>query len=191
LIEAGAADGGVAYCIGVGTNATFDLGLAAAGYEVHSFDPTPRALIYAEQERLGERGVRFHPVGIWNEPKSLRFFAPSNRQHVNYSVVDLHGTGDYIESACERLPDVMRRLGHSELKLLKLDVEGSWRPILDDMIDTGIRPKQLCVEFDSPTSTRKILSMVQKLEHVGYTVVWFERENFLFVLKSELEKVNG
>ena len=37
----------VCCCVGVGVNATFDLALAERGHEVHSFDPTPRALDYA------------------------------------------------------------------------------------------------------------------------------------------------
>ena len=124
--------------------------------------------------------MRFHPIGIWNEPKTLRFYAPSNREYPNYSVVDLHGTGETIEAECGRLADVMQRLGHERIDLLKIDVEGSWGPILDDMIASGVRPTQLCVEFDSPTSTRKMLRMIRKLEAAGYRVEWFERENFLF-----------
>jgi FkbM family methyltransferase len=175
----------ICYCIGVGVNASFDIELANKGFEVHSFDPTPNALTYAQNTNLSTKGITFHPIGVWNEEKTLRFFSPGNTAHANFSVVDLHGTGEFVEAKCERLSWIMQRLGHEEIDLLKLDVEGSWGPILEDMIDSKIFPGQLCVEFDSPTSTRKILSMIRLLARAGYQVAWFNRENFLFVRTSK------
>jgi FkbM family methyltransferase len=171
----------VCYCVGVGLNASFDLALASRDYEVHSFDPTPKAKDYASRENLAEKGVHFHPLGLWNEQKVLRFYAPSNPLYPNYSVVDLHGTAECIEAQCETLEHIMAKFAHRKIALLKLDVEGSWPSILEHLLTSAIRPGQLCVEFDSPTSLAKILRMIRLLKDAGYTVAWFQRENFLFV----------
>jgi FkbM family methyltransferase len=151
---------------------------------VHSFDPTPLAMDYA-RTHLAQTGVHFHPLGVWHKSTRLKFFAPSNRRHANFSVVDLHGTGSYCESQCERLADIMLSLGHTRIDLLKLDVEGSWMPILDDMLTSNVRPQQLCIEFDSPTSLSKMLRAINSLKGANYRVEWYHNENFLLSRAGE------
>ena len=124
--------------------------------------------------------MKFHPIGIPNETTTLRFFAPSNRGYANYSVVDLHGTAEAYAAKCERRCEVVLGLGHRQIDLLKIDIEGAWQPVLEDMIESGVRPRQLCIEFDSPTSVGKMVRMIGKLREVGYRIQWFKRENFLF-----------
>jgi FkbM family methyltransferase len=171
----------ICYCVGVGTNATFDIALANMGCEVHSFDPTPMALKYSEKH-LERKGVHFHPIGVWENSKTLRFYTSSNKSYANYSTKDIHGTEEYIEAKCHSIDEILNELNHDHIDLLKLDIEGSWLKVLLDMLSKGITPKQLCVEYDTPTSILKIIRISKILKNSGYILVWRDRDNHLYKL---------
>ena len=180
-VPADTAPGAVAYCGGVGLDATFDFALAERkGLEVHSFDPTPGSIRYMEKSNRGR--VQFHPWGLLDEERTVRFHAPADSRHANWFVDNLHGTSDFFDAECMTIGDAMRRLGHGRIDLLKIDIEGSWDRVLDRMLDDGILPETLCVEFDSPAPLWRVRPMVLRLEEVGYSLVRSERENCVFLL---------
>lgn len=181
----------ICYCVGVGVNATFDFGLAKRfGCKVYSFDPTPRSIKYMAEHADRDR-VTFLPVGVWKTDEVLKFYAPANRNHANWSTADLHGTAEFFTANCKRLSTLMRELKHDHIDLLKLDIEGSWEPVLYNMIAEKISVGVLCVEFDSPTSISKALQMVKALRAQGMEVVYMERENFVFISRSLLGACAG
>lgn len=94
---------------------------------------------------------------------------------------DIHGTSKYFLADCRRLADVMREFGHERLDLLKLDIEGSWYEVLEDVITSKIAISVLCVEFDTPTSLFKARRMIRHLRKAGFIPVHREKDNFLFV----------
>jgi len=172
----------ICYCAGVGINATLDMALAAKfGCNVYSFDPTPRSIEYFKSLQYDRTKLQFLPIGMWSEDTQVKFFAPANPMHVNHSSVDLHGTGEYFTAECRRLKTLMAGFGHAHLDLLKLDIEGSWMPVLRDLVASKISLSALCVEFDSPTSLRRIREAVELLARYGLRVVHFQGENFTFV----------
>lgn len=173
--------GAVAYCGGVGQDATFDLALAEKqGLEVHSFDPTPGSIAYMERENRGR--VQFHPWGMLDRDDTIRFHAPLDPSHANWFVDNLHGTDDYFEAPCFTVATIMEKLGHDKLDLLKIDIEGSWGQVLDGMLKSGIHPRVLCVEFDSPAPLPRVRRTVTALKKVGYKLARRDKENCVFVL---------
>lgn len=177
-------EGFVCYCIGVGDRVTFDLDLVERGCRVFAFDPTPESIEYMKRVDYDEERLTFEPYGVWSENTTLRFFAPAASGGVNWSVVDLHSTGEYFTAECKTLSTLMAEHGHDRIDLLKLDVEGAWEPILDSMLRDGIRPRILVVEFDSPTSIGKIRRMVARLDKAGFALGHFRGEDFLFVARG-------
>jgi hypothetical protein len=75
------------------------------------------------------------------------------------------------------------------LQLLKLDIEGAEIEVISDLLDKGVRPKQILVEFDelnvpSPKSFERIDFINAKLESHDYVCVWTDGQaDFLYVLK--------
>jgi FkbM family methyltransferase len=183
--------GAVCYCFGVGVNATFDIGLAQMGFDVYSFDPTPRSLQYMRSLGKAADSVTFVPFGVWNDDCEMRFYAPANRRHANWSTADLHGTGEYFVAECKRIEHLAKELGHDHVDLVKIDIEGSWGPVLEDMVDSGCLPRVLQVEFDSPTSLRKQRRAIRLLRDSGLAPVHRDRENFVFVSMAALEPVTS
>jgi len=170
----------VCYCAGVGEDASFDLSLISQfGCNVWAFDPTPRAIAYATT--LSDSRFHFEDVGIWSETTEMEFFAPRDPTHVSHSIDNIQGTTDSFVARCESLTDVMKRLGHDRVDLLKLNIEGAESAVLEAMLVSGVRPAQLCVAFEAietPLATRR---RIQRLGAAGYAVTHAERSNYLLV----------
>ena len=177
----------ICYGVGVGCDVTFDLALHERfGCEVHCFDPTPRAINYMLDLDAKAKGLAFHTWGLWTSDTTLRFFAPADKRKTSHSVLDLNGTGEYFNAECLSLETIQSRLGHERVDLLKMDIEGAWRPIVEHLTARGVRIPVLCIEFDSPTSIPKVLHATRRLEHIGYRLAHYKKENFLFVHNSVL-----
>ncbi|QKK07444.1 MAG: hypothetical protein HND58_04250 [Planctomycetota bacterium] len=177
----------ICYCVGVGCDATFDLALRErVACEVHCFDPTPRAINYMQDLDAEAKGLRFHTWGLWTCDTTMRFFAPADKRKTSHSVLDLNGTGEFFEAECLSLATIKSRLGHDRVDLLKMDIEGAWRPIVEQFAAARVAIPVLCVEFDSPTSIPRVLRAIRKLEQAGYHLAHYTKENFTFIHAAAL-----
>ena len=175
---------GVAYCVGVGTNASFDEALATQyRMRVFSIDPTPIAVKHMASLNRDEARHRFLPVGMWNADTVLRLYAPMSAS-ANLSAHDIHATGRYIEMPVKTLRTIMREQGHDRIDLLKIDIEGSWLEVIEDVCRTDVPVSILCAEFDSPTSPWKALRAIKALRARGFDLVHADRENLIFVQRD-------
>ena len=168
----------VCYCAGCGEDISFDLALIDQFHcDVFAFDPTPRAIQYVKANTGGNSHYHFNELGLWDKKAILKFFAPSNPQHVSHSLLNLQHTADYIEVPVERLSTIMRANQHEQLDLLKIDIEGAEYKVLDSVLADGLKIRVLCVEFDEywhPLDSdyvKRIRSYVQRLLSFGYVIV--------------------
>lgn len=179
------ATGAVCYSGGVGEDISFDLALIErCGCRVWAFDPTPRSRQFVVD--LARRNVlpeefEFCATGLWSQRARLRFFAPADPSHVSHSITNLQGTRDYFEADCRSIGEIARGLHHDSIDLLKLDIEGAEHEVLESMLQDGILPRILCVEFDQPASVKRVRRTVQSLLGSGYEMVWLEGWNCTFV----------
>lgn len=172
----------ICYSAGVGTDITFDLELIERfGCKVYALDPTPKAVKFMKQAET-HPNLHFLPVGLWSHSGMVEFYAPRSRQHVSYSIKNLQRTSSYISCPCETLEQVLARLGHTQLDLLKLDIEGAEFDVLDSILDGTCMPRVLLVEFDQPASFRRIRGTTRRLCRLGYMLTSLENWNFTFVL---------
>lgn len=178
--------GAVCYCAGVGEDISFDAALVEAYYcEVYAFDPTPRAIEYVAKN--AQEFARFHflPVGLWSEEATLKFYQPKDPRHVSHSVMNLQGTQAFFIAPCRTVAAIMASNGHTSLDLLKLDIEGAEYAVLSDVLDKGILPRVLCVEFDQPASPWRTISMVKQILGRGFDLVSIESWNYTFVFRGD------
>lgn len=181
--------GDVCYCVGVGVSVSFDLALIDLGCRVYSFDPTPQSIEYMDRLDYDVSRLTFVPVGVWSSDTQLTFHAPANKASPNWSVMDVHSTSEVFHADCRRLATLKAEYAHDAIGLIKLDVEGAWEGILDDMLASGVSPKVLAVEFDSPTSIRKVRRMVRRLSDEGdLLLAHFAREDYLFVRADSIPR---
>lgn len=197
----------VCYLVGAGEDISFDLEVSARyGCPVHIFDPTPRAIAHFELLRNNlRRGGRtpcatsptgfypdylpslvdrlyFHPVGIWNEDTTLRFFAPQNEAHVSHSLVNIQHSDRSIEVPVRRLSGLMREMGHQQIDLLKIDIEGAEYQVIESILTDQIEVSILCIEFDESAANHldsgylgRIEACLRSLLSAGFQVVAKEK----------------
>lgn len=171
----------VCYLAGVGEDISFDLQLIDRfGCGVYAFDPTPRAIAYAEITDVPSLFILM-PVGLWSSDTNLRFYAPANPEHVSHSIVNLQDSDDFFEAPVRGLSSLMSELGHTRIDLLKLDIEGAEYEVIDQMLNSDVDVRVLCVEFDQPTPLSKALGYVSRLKNAGFTPVAIDGWNVTFV----------
>ena len=175
--------GGVAYCAGVGEDASFDRSLADRGLEVWSFDPTPRSVSYIESK--GE-GLNFEAVGWWDREGEEKFYAPAESSHVSHSIDNPGGSTDFFQAKVSPVREIQSRLGHQFLDLVKMDIEGAERVVVPDMLKRGPFPSVLCVEIDYPFTTRRLWLFVKQVCSAGFVLCKVEQRNYTFVQRSWL-----
>lgn len=166
------------YCIGVGRDATFDFALAERGAEVHSFDPTPAAIEYMDQNNADR--VSFHPWGVLNKDSTMRLYFSMPQNPGLYFAHDLHKTNKFHEVPCYRMATIMQKLGHEAPYLVKMDIEGGWYEATLDMLNSGICPTFMEIEFDSPAPIWRVARVYRALREAGYRLVLRQGDNAVF-----------
>lgn len=172
----------VAYCFGVGEDATFDVELVSRfGCKVHSFDPTPASAAY--MSRYLEKGpnLHFHAFGIWSRDEVRRFFVPRDPTHISHSITNLQATSSYFVAECKRLATIMDELHHRSVDLIKMDIEGAEYATLNNILDEGLTSSVLCVEFHAPWQSWRGPRLINRLKQSGYALVAVDGWNYTFV----------
>jgi FkbM family methyltransferase len=179
----------ICYCVGCGEDISFDLALIEKySCTVYAFDPTPRAVAYVSQIARDIANYHFEPIAIWNKAGMTRFYVPRDQRNVSHSITNLQGSGEYIEVKTKRLSQIAQEHKHERISLLKLDIEGAERAVIETILEDKICVELLLVEFDelataSRERTSLLRELVGKLLGAGYELFWIERLNFTFVLR--------
>lgn len=141
----------VVYSLGVGDSIGFDLRVIADyGAEVHAFDPTPASVAMLANRDLPER-FHFHPWAVTGVDGPVSFQHRRRKdggQSMMMSVVRTGPAhGDAIEVPGYTLPTIAAKLGHPRVDLLKMDIEGAEYDVIEGLLASPLRPRQLLVEF--------------------------------------------
>ena len=178
--------GAVCYCVGAGVNITFDLELARRfRCEVYTIDPMPRAKRHFDEVASGVGGLHFVPLGLWSSSGRMRFYIPPKGR--SHSIVNLYRTNAFFEADCVTLPDLMARLGHADLDLLKMDIVGAEFEVLESMLAAKVPVRILCVAFYQPRPIGQVVRMVQRLREAGYRLLHIDGLNFAFLKTLDSE----
>lgn len=164
----------VVYSFGIGEDISFDTAfIATYGTTVHAFDPTPKSLAWLRGQDLPTRLV-VHDYGIAAFDGEIAFYPPENDAHVSHTVLDRPATKDRaIHVPVKRLRTIMSDLGHTSLDILKMDIEGAEYDVIDDMLSSGILPRQVLIEFHHRfpnVGLAKTTAAIQKLRSAGYAL---------------------
>lgn len=170
-------DRSIVYSFGVGTDISFDEGVIDTfGPTVFAFDPTPRSIEWIKANNTRPDKFIFRPWGISNEDKFAQFHPPQNDAYVSFSIDNIQKSEKgAVEGQVYRLVTIMKKLGHSRLDLLKMDVEGAEYNALDDILGSGIEIGQILVEFHHRFYERgaaKTRDIIRRLNSRGYRIFW-------------------
>jgi len=162
----------IVYSAGIGTDISFDLEMIREfGLTIHAFDPTPKSVAWVQAQRSPPQFV-MNEVGIADYDGTAEFFAPRNRSHVSHSLVHQRNVGEEsIRVRVARLATLMRERGHTELDVLKMDIEGAEYAVIESILQEKIPIRQLLVEFHHrflPDGKARTEKAVHALRGAGY-----------------------
>ena len=164
----------IVYSFGIGEDASFDLEVISLyGVELHAFDPTPRSIDWVEKQSWPAK-FHFHPIGIGSSDRVATFFPPENPDHVSHSILERESSASAIQVKLRRLATIAETLGHREIDILKMDIEGAEYEVVDDLVKTPeVEIRQILVEFHHffPSITVEATNIaIRQLETAGYRV---------------------
>jgi FkbM family methyltransferase len=136
----------VVYSGGVGRDITFEHELVAKfGCSVVLLDPSPTGCETMSLPANQIPQFKFIPVGLAGSCKTLKLAPPKYPGEGSWFKSD--GGGNTIEVPCEDLVTLMQKNGHSQIDLLKIDIEGAEYEVLYDLLKRRLPVKQVLVEF--------------------------------------------
>lgn len=129
----------------------------------------------------------------YKNEEDLKFYEPPEEEHVSYSITNWRGdyskNSKFISVKSKTISSIITEEDIKDLSLLKLDIEGSEVPVLHNMLDKNIFPKQIAVEFsdlwrNEYITTFKFIYIFLRLKLSGYKLINMQRyPNLLFIRK--------
>jgi FkbM family methyltransferase len=164
----------IIYSFGVGKDISFDLAIIKEfGATVHAFDPTPESIKWVKSHRVPESFI-LHEYGIADADGQMMFYPPENPDHISHSILERSETACRAVSVeVRKLRTIMRMLGHDEIDLLKMDVEGAEYSVIKNVAANNVKIRQLCVEFHhffSHIRFEKTVESIDLLNELGYLI---------------------
>jgi FkbM family methyltransferase len=163
----------IVYSVGVGNDISFDLSLIEKyGVTIHAFDPTPKSIQWIQNQQLPVQ-FRFHESGLAATDGTANFALPENPDHVSASILNNSGNTNFFVGEVKRLQTIMHELNHSRIDLLKMDIEGAEYEVIDDIVTSKVKIKQLLIEFHhrfAGVGIEKSKDAIRKLQENGFAV---------------------
>jgi FkbM family methyltransferase len=186
----------IVYAAGVGRDISFEHAIADRfGPTVHLLDPSPTGLetmALAENQRPE---FVFHPLALAGYSGELELAPPGNAAEGSWISRDGDAqepstTGAVVRVPCETVGSLMKRLGHSHIDLLKIDIEGAEYGVLESLLAENLPVRQIAVEFHNgvlPGIPRsRTIGMLSKLFRNGYRIIHKGGSNHTLLRKEEL-----
>lgn len=166
--------GAVVYSIGIGEDISFDLSLIDQfGVEIQAFDPTPKVKKWLASQKLPAQ-FHFHELGIADFDGEALFHLPPREDWVSHSMIPARQySQECIRFPVTRLSTAMQRFRHTQIDLLKMDIEGAEYAVIADMVREQIPVQQLLIEFHhrlSAFGTKETKQALSRLEASGMRI---------------------
>lgn len=195
---------------GAGLDISFDVAIVEK-YQSHVFifDPTPKARAHYEKlcqntlenkptsinskedyhiQKKNLKHLSFFGLGLWDKSEFIKFYEPSNPEHISHSALNIQKTDKYFEAEVVRLGEFMQQQKYEALDLLKLDIEGAEYKVIDSILEDELNIKVICIEFDeihSPLDKKylsRIWQRIQALQKNAYLLIGIDTSyNFTFM----------
>jgi FkbM family methyltransferase len=168
---------GIIYSFGVGTNISFDLELIDGfDCDVFAFDPTPKSIEWIKNQKL-PANFNFYEFGIDKKDGMVEFYLPDNPDHVSATVFSESPVKKtkVVTVPMKSFGSIINELGHTQIDVLKLDIEGSEYDVLNFVLESGVAIRQILIEFHHrmpyiKDGLNKTKNSVELLRNNGYVI---------------------
>jgi FkbM family methyltransferase len=163
--------GWVCYSAGAGADVSFDIELLNLGAFVRAFDPFRPFREKAERETGGNPRYSFDEVAIAAADGPVIMFGRQDSGGGSVSAVNLYGVETAHEIQGRSVPSLMAEHGDGEVRLLKMDIEGSEYDVLRSLDLAALGVQVLCVELHEHRPAHEAKALLAHLGDQGYEVV--------------------
>ena len=188
----------VVYSFGIGEDVSFDEALIELfGCTVYAFDPTPKTKEFLSKRESSEKFL-FFDYGLYNLNGFIEFYLPPNPNHVSGTTynrwVDREDEIKMIQVPVRSFGTIVKELRHDLIDILKMDIEGSEYVVLDDILSSGVKIKQILIEFHhrfKGVGIRRTKEAIKKLRNNGYEIAAISnsKEEYTFVKSDYFTRV--
>lgn len=181
----------IVYSFGIGNNYSFECNLTNTyNCKVFSFDPSPEVVYKMKEEQL-PYNLKYYEYGLSDIDGIKAFHIPSSgKAGKNYSEFYRPGVDtSVVNLQVYQLSTLMKKLGHTHLDLLKMDIEGSEFIVLPNILQTNVQIKQLCLETHArifPNSIEKMQWIKKLLNQKGFLLISNESNEQTYIHNSLL-----
>lgn len=184
----------IVYSIGIGEDVSFDLDIIKNfNCNVFGFDPTPKSISWVKSQNLNKLFV-FNEYGISKYSGLVKFYLPQNKNHVSGSSRKNSNLDEkeLISVPMKSFLDIVNSYNHTEIDVLKIDIEGSEYDVLFDILKSGIVVKQILIEFHHrmfKNGARLTKESIKLLNDFGYKLFAFSdsHEELSFIHENYLK----
>lgn len=176
----------IVYSFGIGEDISFDKAIIEKhNCQVFGFDPTPKSINWIENQEL-PANFNFLNYGLSEKSGLFDFYLPKNPDWVSGSMViqDNLNTNEKISVEMKSLEDIVKELGHEQIDVLKMDIEGSEYNVIDSILDSKVFVNQILIEFHDrffENGVKKTQQAIMKLKEHGYEI---------FAVSSSYEEIS-
>lgn len=184
----------VIYSAGVGRDITFEHALADRfGAKVILLDPSPTGLETMNLAENQREQFVFLNAALAGHDGELELAPPPDPEEGSWILGGSDGKTngpDAIRVGCRSITSLVGEFRHSHVDLLKIDIEGAEYSVLESIMKSPVKIKQIAVEFHNgvlpgiPRSRtiRSLISMFRK----GYRIVHKGGSNHTLMLVEEI-----
>jgi FkbM family methyltransferase len=165
----------IVYSFGIGEDISFDKAVIEKHKcPVFAFDPTPKSIDWIERQSLPPN-FTFFGYGLDGRTGFVNFNLPKNKNYVSGSIIKHQSVdaNDRVLVPMKCFSDITAELGHNQINISKIDIEGSEYEIMDTILSCPVRIDQILVEIherffsDGRLRTSRLLST---LKNHGYAL---------------------
>jgi len=161
---------------------------------VFAFDPTPYSVNWIGEQTLPEN-FNFYPWAAAGTDGNF-FLYPriSNKGERSRTMFTFHqqeeSRSDGVKVEAFSVPSMADKL-NTRIDILKMDIEGAEYDVIDNLIDSALRPKMLLIEFHhrfKGIGKQKTYSSIEKLRQNDYLIasISVTGREFCLINKSAL-----
>lgn len=178
----------VVYSFGIGEDLSFSEDIMdTINCSIFAFDPTPKSIRYIEKHKLYTNlRFKFYSDALSDYDGITQFHLPLNDDYVSGSIENWDGVKEEtIDVRVRSLQTIMTDLGHEEIDLLKMDIEGTEFRVVEDIVNKNIPVKQICLEFHDrffENGIDKLESMMRQLRMNNYELIYSDKKNCTITL---------
>jgi FkbM family methyltransferase len=168
----------IVYSLGIGEDVDFDLALIRRfNLQVYAFDPTPSTVDWLAARKMPP-GFHFQPWAVTAVDGVLKLYPrvkrDGSKSAVMYTMVaENPSRDDAIAVPAFCLTAILAEFQHRRIDVLKMDIEGAEYEVLDNLLQSAVKPRQLLVEFHhrfAGIGPEKTAETIARLRGSGYRI---------------------